>query len=78
MAQIHELLELLNTLILSIDVNMVTIDKATIQFVLTCLQASHAKVELLQIQTQLLHDQLQRKNLQNSELVLVQNNDSFR
>jgi hypothetical protein len=56
---------------------MVTTDKATLQSVLTCLQASQAKVELLQIQTQLLHDELQRKNLQHSELVLVQNNPLF-
>jgi hypothetical protein len=77
MAQIDELLELLNTLILSTIDNMVTIDKATLQSILTCLQASQAKVELLQIQTRLLHDELQQKNLQHSELVLVQNNPLF-
>jgi hypothetical protein len=77
MAQIYELLELLNTLILYIVDNMVTIDKETVQYVLTCLQVSQAKVELLQTQIQLLHDELQRKNLQHSELVLVQNNPLF-
>jgi hypothetical protein len=56
---------------------MVTTDKETLQYVLTCLQASQAKVELLQIQTQLLHDELQRKNIQHSELVLVQKNPLF-
>jgi hypothetical protein len=59
MARIDELLELLNTLILSTVDNMVTTDKATLQSVLTCLQVSQAKVELLQTQTQLLHDELQ-------------------
>ena len=56
---------------------MVTIYKATLQSVLTCLQVSQAKVELLQNQTQLLHDELQWKNLQHYELVLVQNNPRF-
>jgi hypothetical protein len=61
MAQIDELLELLNTLILSTVDNMVTIDKETLQSILTCLQVSQAKVELLQTQTQLLHDELQQR-----------------
>jgi hypothetical protein len=56
---------------------MVTIDKATLEFVLTCLQASPAKAELLQIKTQLHHDQLQQKNFQHFEVVLVQNNPLF-
>ena len=68
---IDELLELLNTPILYIFDNMVTNDKATLQSVLTCLQALQAKVELLQIQTQLLHDEFQRKFFQQYVLVIV-------
>jgi hypothetical protein len=74
---IDELLELLNTLILSTIDNMVTTDKQTLQYILTCLKTSQDKVELLQIQTQLLHDQLQQKNLQHSKLVLFWNNPLF-
>jgi hypothetical protein len=45
-----------------------------LQSVVTCLQVTQAKVALLQTQTRLLHDALERKNLrQHSELVLVQN-----
>ena len=77
MDRIDDLLELMNTLILSFVDNTVTIDKATLQSILTCLQASQAKTELLQVQTRLLHDELQQKNLQHSELVLVQNNPLF-
>jgi hypothetical protein len=74
MARVEELLELLNTLILSSVDNTVTIDKTTLQSVVTCLQVSQAKVTLLQTQTRLLHDALERKNLrQHYELVLVQN-----
>jgi hypothetical protein len=74
MARVEELLELLNTLILSSVDNTVTIDKTTLQSVVTCLQVSQAKATLLQTQTRLLHDALERKNLrQHSELVLVQN-----
>jgi hypothetical protein len=74
MAQIEELLELLNTLILySVD-NTITIEKTTLQSVVTCLQFSQAKVALLQTQTRLFHDALERKNLrQHFELALVQN-----
>jgi hypothetical protein len=63
MAQVEELLELLNTLILSFVDNTVTIDKTTLQFVVTCLQVSQAKAALLQTQTRLLHNALERKNL---------------
>jgi hypothetical protein len=77
MARVDELLELLNTLILSSVDNTITTDKATLQSVVTCLQVSQAKVALLQTQTQLLHDALERKNLRHSELVLVQNNPLF-
>jgi hypothetical protein len=56
---------------------MVTTHKETRQYVLTYLKASQAKVELLQIHTQLIHDKLQRKNIYHSELVLVQNNPLF-
>jgi hypothetical protein len=74
MARVEELLELLNTLILSSVDNTITIDKTTLQYVVTCLQVSQAKAALLQTQTRLLHDALERKNLrQHSELVLVQN-----
>jgi hypothetical protein len=58
--------------------NTVTIDKETLQSILTCLQVSQAKVGLLQIQTQLLHNALEQKNLRkHSELILVQNNPFF-
>jgi hypothetical protein len=74
MARVEELLELLNTLILSSMDNTITIDKTTLQSIVTYLQVMQAKVALLQTQTRLLHDALQQKNLlQHSELVLVQN-----
>jgi len=42
------------------------------------LQVSQAKETLLQTQTRLLHDALERKNIQqHSEIVLVQNNHLF-
>jgi DNA-directed RNA polymerase specialized sigma54-like protein len=50
------------------------LNKENIQSILTCLEVSQAKVELLQTWTQLLHDELKRKNLQHFELVFVQNN----
>jgi hypothetical protein len=74
MARVEELLELLNTLILSSMDNTVTIDKTTLHSIVTCLHVSQAKVGLLQTQNQLLHDALEQKNLrQHSKLVLVQN-----
>jgi hypothetical protein len=73
MAQIDELIELLNTLILSIVDNTITIDKATHTNVLTCLQGSQDKIEFLQLESQLQRDEIQQKN-RHFELVLVQNN----
>jgi hypothetical protein len=73
-ARVEELLELLNTIILSSLDNTVTTNKTTLQIVVTCLQVSQAKVALLQTHNRLLHDALERKNLRHSELVLVQNN----
>jgi hypothetical protein len=62
MARVEELLELLK------------IDKTTMQSIVTCLHFSQAKASLLQTQTRLLHDALERKNLrQHSKLVIVQN-----
>jgi hypothetical protein len=53
--------------------NTVTINKATQQYVLKCLQVSQEKITLLQTQTRLLHDALERYNIQHSQLVLVEN-----
>jgi len=77
MARIDKLLELLNTLILTFMDNIVTIDKETLLSILTCLQVSQAKVRLLQTHTQLLHDELEWKNLRHSKLVFVHNNPLF-
>jgi hypothetical protein len=63
MARVEELLELLNTLILSSMDVTITIDKTTLQSVVMCLQVSQAKATLLQTQNQLLHDALELKNL---------------
>ena len=62
MDQIDELLELL-----------VTIDKAILTNVLTCLQDLEDKIEFLQLESQLQRDEIQQKN-RHFELVLVQNN----
>ena len=59
MDRIYELLELLNTPILSNVNNMVTTDKESLQSILTCFQVLQAKVELLQTQSQLIHDEIQ-------------------
>ena len=72
MDQIYELLELLNTLILSIVDNMVTSDKANLTNVLTCLQDSQDEIKIFQLELQLQQDEIQQKN-QHFELVLVQN-----
>jgi hypothetical protein len=78
MARNLELLELLNTLINTIEDNTVILNKTTLQSVLTCLQVMQAKVRLLQSLSQLLNDELtDLKNQQPvncSELVFVQNN----
>jgi hypothetical protein len=78
MARIDGLLELLNTLILSTDDNVVTTDKEIIQSILTCLQVSQAKVEVFQTQTWLLQDELEKNNLQHFELAFVENNPLFK
>jgi hypothetical protein len=59
MAQIDELLELLNTLILYFVDNKFTINETTLQYVVTSLQVSQAKATLLQNHTRLLHDALE-------------------
>jgi hypothetical protein len=59
MVHIEELLDLLNNVILSSLDNTVTIEKTTLQSVVTCLQVMQAKVALLQTHTQLLQDALQ-------------------
>jgi hypothetical protein len=54
--------------------NTITNNKTTLESVVTCLQVTQAKVALLQTQTRLIHDVLERKNIrQHYELVLVQN-----
>jgi len=58
--------------------NAVINDKETLWYIVTCLQVSQSKVALQQTQTRLLHDVLERKNLQqNWELVLFQNKPLF-
>jgi hypothetical protein len=51
MAQVEELLELLNTLILSSMENIVTIEKTTLYFVVTDLQVTQAKSSMVQTHT---------------------------
>jgi hypothetical protein len=64
----------LNTLILSSVDTIVTIDKETLQSVVTHLKVSQVKATLLQTHNRLLHDALELKNLrQHSKLVHVQN-----
>jgi hypothetical protein len=70
MARIDELLELLNTLILSSVDNTVTIDIATFTDVLTCLQDSQNKIKFLQLESQLQQEEIQQKN-HHSKLVLI-------
>jgi len=77
MAQIDELLELLNTLILFYVENLVTTDKVTLQSLLMCLQFLQTKLQLLQTQTQRLHDELQWNNIQHYKLFFVENNPLF-
>ena len=57
MARNIELLELLNTLINTTEDNTVTLNKATLQSVLTCLQVMQDKVRLLQSLSELLNDE---------------------
>ena len=53
-----ELLELLNTLITTTADNTVILNKSTLQSVVTCLQVSQTKVQLIQAQAQLLNDEI--------------------
>jgi hypothetical protein len=53
-----ELLELLNTLIISDEENTVILHKDTLKSMLTCLQVTKDKVRLLQDQSKLLNDEL--------------------
>lgn len=76
MAQIYELLELLNTLILSTMANIVTIDKETIADFLICLQKFIGHIKFLQHESQLYHNEIHRKS-ENYELVHLQNNSLF-
>ena len=81
MARSLELLELLNTLINTVEDNIVILNKTTLQSVLTCLQVTQDKVRLLQSLSQLLNDELtDLKNQQPvkcSELVFVQHNPLY-
>ena len=74
MDRTDELLDILNLLILTSIDNTITIDKATLIDVLTCLQYSQDTIEILQNQLQ--HDQSKKRN-QHYELVLVQKNLLF-
>jgi len=58
MERSQELLELLNTLIINVEDNTLIMNKETLQLVLTCLQVMHAKVILVQDQSQLLNDEI--------------------
>jgi hypothetical protein len=81
MARSLKLLELLNTLINTIEDNTVILNKKTLQSVLTCLQVRQAKVRLLQSLSQLLNDELtdlkNKQPVKCSELVFVQNNPLY-
>jgi hypothetical protein len=81
MERSHELLELLNTLINTIEDNIVILNKTTLQSVLTCLQVTQAKVILLQEQSHLLNDKLinlkNQQPMKYSELFFVQNNPLY-
>ena len=57
----------MNTLINTIKNNTVTLNKTTLQSMLTCLQVMQAKVIILQSQSQLLNDEL--IDLKNQQLV---------
>ena len=80
MAQNLELLELLNTLINTIEYKVI-LNKENLQSMLTCLQVTQAKVRLLQALSQLLNDELinlkNQKPMKCSELVFVQHNPLY-
>ena len=76
-----ELLELLKTLIISTKNNTVVLNKSTLQSVVTCLQVSQAKFQLLQAQSQLLKDEIcnlkNQESMKQSEQVLLHHNPLF-
>jgi hypothetical protein len=63
MAQFDELLELLNTLILSFVENTITTNTTTLTDVLTYLQDFRDKIEFLHIESQLQQEEIQQKNM---------------
>jgi hypothetical protein len=67
MEQSQELLDLLNTLIINVEDNTLIMNKETLQSVLTCLQVMHAKVRLLQDQSQLFNYEIM--DLKNKEQI---------
>ena len=73
MARINDLVELVNTLLLSSIDNIDTVDKTTLTHIRNCVQHSQDTTEFLQLESQLQCDELQQNN-QHFELVLVQNN----
>jgi hypothetical protein len=58
-----ELLELLNTLLITGEYDTVSINKNDLKIVLTCLQVTQTKVRLIQTQTRLPQNELQWNNL---------------
>jgi hypothetical protein len=59
MAQVEEPLELLNNIIMYSMGNIVTIEKNSLESIVSCLQVLQAKVALLQNHTWLLHNTLE-------------------
>jgi hypothetical protein len=76
-----KLLELLNTLIKTIEDNTMTLNKENLQSDLTCLQVTQAKVRLLQSLSQLLNNELtdlkNKQLVKCSELVFFQHNPLY-
>ena len=70
MARINDLVELLNTLLLSIIDNTIMVDKNNLTHIRNCIQDSQDTLEFLQLESQLQRDELQQKN-QHSKLFLV-------
>ena len=73
MVQINDLVELLNTLLLSSNDYIVIIDKTTLIDILTCLWDSWDTIEFLYLESQIQHDEIQQNN-QHSKPILVKNN----
>ena len=76
-----ELLELLNTLIITTTNNIVILNKSILQSMVNCLQVSQAKVQLLQAQSQLLNDEIcnlkNQESMKRFEQVLLHHNPLF-